>query len=521
MANNLLEGWSVSTLKNLISLDGIFTDGDWIESKDQDPNGSIRLIQLADIGDGKFLDRSSRFVNKEKFISLGCEEIFENDVLIARMPDPLGRACILQNLPQQSITVVDIAIIRPGKNSVLPKWLMHFINAPEIRQKIELLSTGTTRKRISRSNLEQISIPVPPINEQKRIADKLDRLMVQVDACREHLERSLALIKRFRQAVLAAAVSGRLTEEWRKKNEINNHWEQKTIGEVTENAKQYKPKSDEEFYYIDIASIDKDQKKIINPKEYLGKDAPSRARQVVETGDILVSMTRPNLNSVALVTPEFNNQIASTGFDVLRPINIEPEWLFLLVRTDKFIAKMSELVQGALYPAIRPKDIRSFSIPSPSLNEQKEIIRRVEALFAYADRLESRYQTARKLVDDLTPALLAKAFRGELVPQDPNDESASMLLERIRIEKAKQAEEPRRVGKKQPREVKMTGDSVKEIIQNLPQDTFSFDELREKISGDYDEIKDILFNLLAEPNPQIRQVFDTSTQAIRFIRSGR
>ena len=318
-----------------------------------------------------------------------------------------------------------IKVIKP-KEFFNPKLYYYFLKT------IKLPNKGYARHF---QYLRSSKIPIPPLNEQKRIADKLDRLLARVDACRDHLERVPGILKRFRQAVLSAAVSGKLTEEWRNQNSINYLWEQKTIGDVTENVKQHKPESHEEFYYIDIASIDKDKKKIVNPKKYDGKNAPSRARQVVETGDILVSMTRPNLNSVALVTIEFNYQIASTGFDVLRPKNIDPDWLFLLVCTDKFVTKMTELVQGALYPAIRPRDIRSFSIPTPSLKEQKEIVRRVEALFAFANRLESRYQATRKQVDDLPPALLAKAFRGELVPQNPNDEPASMLLERIRAER--------------------------------------------------------------------------------------
>ena len=171
--NELPEQWSMATLSSLVAYDGILSDGDWVESKDQDPNGSIRLLQLADIGDGVFLNKSQRFVNGHKFEELRCTEVYEGDVLVARMPHPLGRACLMPKLPQRCITVVDVAVIRPGSNSVLPQWLKHSLNSPDIRQQIELLSSGTTRRRISRKNLSQISLPIPPLNEQKRIADNL------------------------------------------------------------------------------------------------------------------------------------------------------------------------------------------------------------------------------------------------------------------------------------------------------------------------------------------------------------
>lgn len=204
---DLPDSWETAFLSNLIMPDGIFTDGDWIESKDQDPNGSIRLLQLADIGDGVFLDKSKRFINEVKFEELRCTELEENDVLVARMPAPLGRACLMPTLPQRCITVVDIAVIRPGEHSVLPQWLKHFLNSPVIRKTIDNLSSGTTRRRIARKKLESLSIPVPPLDEQRRIADKLDDLLTRVDKCRDQLSHVENILQRFRQSVLKAALS--------------------------------------------------------------------------------------------------------------------------------------------------------------------------------------------------------------------------------------------------------------------------------------------------------------------------
>jgi hypothetical protein len=96
--NELPRGWASAILSELIGPAGLFSDGDWVESKDQDPNGSIRLLQLADIGDGSFIDKSRRFINELKFDELRCTEVLENDILVARMPDPLGRACLAMPL---------------------------------------------------------------------------------------------------------------------------------------------------------------------------------------------------------------------------------------------------------------------------------------------------------------------------------------------------------------------------------------------------------------------------------------
>jgi hypothetical protein len=146
-------------------------------------------------------------------------------------------------------------------------------------------------------------------------------------------------------------------------SEVPPGYVETTLGDLTTDSEQRVPAPDEQFQYVDIASIDRATKRITSPQLLFGRDAPSRARKEIRADDVLVSMTRPNLNAVALVPPEFDRQIASTGFDVLRPIGVEPRWLFYVVRAQPFIDHMSELVQGALYPAVRSKDVRGYVIP--------------------------------------------------------------------------------------------------------------------------------------------------------------
>jgi type I restriction enzyme S subunit len=186
-------GWDTATLSSLTGTDGLMTDGDWVESKDQDPNGEVRLIQLADVGDGVFLDRSNRFLTAAKAKGLRCTFLCPGDLLIARMPDPLGRACIFPGLDRQSVTAVDVCIWRQGKNGVNSRWVMHAVNSPIIRQEIGSLAGGTTRQRISGGNLKQIQLPVPPVAEQHRIVEKLDELLTRARRARNELRRVVAL----------------------------------------------------------------------------------------------------------------------------------------------------------------------------------------------------------------------------------------------------------------------------------------------------------------------------------------
>ena len=212
-------GWALTPLDSVIPHDGVFADGDWVESKDQDPNGDVRLIQLADVGEGEFHNRSARFLTSEKATELRCTYLKKGDILIARMPDPLGRACVFPlDGDQRFVTVVDVCIVRTDQEQVDRTYLCHALNFLGVRKQIEDLQTGTTRKRISRSNLATVQIPLPPLNEQRNIAAKIDELFSELDTGIKILKEARAQLTTYRQAVLKHAFEGRLTTEWRANN---------------------------------------------------------------------------------------------------------------------------------------------------------------------------------------------------------------------------------------------------------------------------------------------------------------
>ena len=154
-----------------------FGDGDWIESKDQSPEG-IRLIQTGNVGNGEYKDKGdkARYISEETFERLGCTEVFAGDILISRLPDPIGRACIVPEMPK-SITAVDCTIVRL-RDCMLPSFFVNFTKTPAYTSQIDSFTTGSTRKRVSRANLGSIMVPVPRIEEQKRfvqVAEQSDK----------------------------------------------------------------------------------------------------------------------------------------------------------------------------------------------------------------------------------------------------------------------------------------------------------------------------------------------------------
>ncbi len=213
-------------------------------------------------------------------------------------------------------------------------------------------------------------------------------------------------------------------------------WVMATLGAVVDlKVSQVGPTFGDTFTYVDIGSIENLTKRITDPKRIPKVEAPSRARQVLATGDVLVSMTRPNLNAVALIPPELNLAIGSTGFDVLRSKAAEPSWIFLTVQSHNFVQAMCRVVQGALYPAIRPQDIRTYSMPLPPLPEQRRIVAKIEELFAELDAAVVELERVRVNLKRYRASVLKAAVTGELTAdwraKQRSLEPASTLLERI------------------------------------------------------------------------------------------
>lgn len=173
----------------------LIADGDWIESKDQ-ANDGIRLIQIGNIGIGKFLDKSSKskYISSETFNRLKCTEVFAGDILISRLPDPVGRACMVPANIGKAITAVDCTIIRLN-DSCISNYFLNYTQSDRYYNELQTFLAGTTRTRISRKNLEKIEIPLPPLDEQRRIAATLDKVTDLISKRRQQLDKLDELVK--------------------------------------------------------------------------------------------------------------------------------------------------------------------------------------------------------------------------------------------------------------------------------------------------------------------------------------
>lgn len=299
--------------------------------------------------------------------------------------------------------------------------------------------TGSTRLKLTQAAMREIPINIAPLSEQKRISEKLDALLARVDATRERLDRVPALLKRFRRSVLAAATSGELTEGWR--DGECEAWEEATIGDITVDLRygtskkcHYQDYGTAVFRIPNIAENGRISSYDLKRAEF---DANEASRLRLEAGDLLLIRSNGSLDLVGKTAVVTSSEAGLLFAGYLMRLRLQskkvlPQYAYYGLSSPaqrNQIEITSKSTSGV--NNINSEELRALRISLPSINEQAEIIRRVEALFAMADKVQAQYEAARARVDRLASALLAKAFRGELVPQDPNDEPASVLLERL------------------------------------------------------------------------------------------
>lgn len=502
MSNDLPSGWVYAQIPDLIGARGVFNDGDWVESKDQDPDGDVRLIQLADIGDGHYINKSNRFLTRSRAEDLRCTFLNKGDVLLARMPDPLGRACLFPGDQKRSVTVVDVCVIRGEPAHIDHAWLMHFINSPALRMEIDALQSGSTRKRISRGNLSTIPLPIPPRAEQTRIVEKLEELLSDLDVGVAELKAAQRKLAQYRQSLLKAAVEGVLSADWRATRantttpqetgaellqriltERRARWEAKQLAKFIEQSKvppngwqdKYKEPSapdvtdlptlpdgwvwstldqltefitsgsrgwaayyaDEGATFIRSQDINRDWLDLADTAHVNPPKNSEGARTRVDLGDLLLTITGANVGKAAWVDVELEEAYVSQHVALIRPIDAALcSYLHLyLTAVAGGRGQLNEEAYGAGKPGLNLQQVAAVRVPLPSYIElvrlMEEVATQLDATVTQHDVIEH----ALKQSAAQRKNILKAAFAGQLVPQDPNDEPASALLERIRTER--------------------------------------------------------------------------------------
>jgi type I restriction enzyme S subunit len=332
---------------------------------------------------------------------------------------------------------------------------------------------------ISRSDVYDVEVAIPPVAEQQRIVAKLEKLLSQVDACQNRLAKIPVLLKRFRQSVLAAACSGRLTADWREEHSSEDGAnflarirakraarfqdtsvrDDLDLPEVPESWSwtnlRFLLLPEEAFCYGVVQPGENDQKGafLVRAGDLANGRIETRAlrripRKVHEAyrrsqlagGEVLVTVVGAGIGETAIAQPE------CAGYNIARAVaklpvrEFDARYVRFWLSTSRAVGWMKGDSREVARPTLNLEQLQTLPVPVPALSEQQEIVRRVESLFALADRIEARFAEGRKRVDSITQAILAKAFRGDLVPTEAElakaegrtFESAEQLLDRIK-----------------------------------------------------------------------------------------
>ncbi len=387
---------------------GLFCDGDWIEKKDQDESGNVRLIQLADIGVGEFKDKSRRYITEEKCKELNCTMLKKGDLLIARLPDPLGRACIFP-LEGKYITAVDISIVRFDDANVDKYYLMHLINSVHFRRKIKEYESGTTRKRISRKNLGKIDFTLPDIQEQQRIVSGIEELFSKLDVGIKELKIIQEKLDIYKQAVLKEAF-----------NEYTK-WKKVTFSDLLIDMRNGYGKKPTDTGKNKILKISAVRSMKLNLNECRYNEFKVSDTETIKKNDLL--FTRYNgsreLVGVCAVVPELDEDY---GFPdkIIRcrlKMNNTIHARFLQYYINQGEARMyirSKIKTTSGQNGIAGSDIKKLVVYLPSLEIQKKIVLHLDDVLFKCDAICNNIASVIEKADVMRQSILKQAFEGRL-----------------------------------------------------------------------------------------------------------
>jgi type I restriction enzyme S subunit len=443
--SQLPESWAAVPIRELMQplSDGKLVHQGWSPQCEPGPARSDSdwgALKTTAIQDGAYLPQH----NKRLPDSLDPKERLEvqpGDLLMTCAGPRVrcGVACLVRETPAKRFISGKMYRFRANDHLIDPRLLEAFLRTPETKNQIDAMKTGISESgmNITHERFSQLVVPLAPRSEQKRIANKLDSVLTRVDAVNTRLARVAPILKRFRQSVLAAATSGRLTDDWRGNSQTG--WSKLRAEEACAKVQSGGTPKDgfleKGIPFLKVYNIVDQKVAFAYKPQYVSAEVHSTAlrKSQVQPGDVLMNIVGPPLGKVAIVPFEHSAWNINQALTVFRPSeHVSSHWIYFVLCEGAPIREVLNRTKGSVGQInISLSQCRAFELPVPSMEEQAEIVRRVETLFAFADRLQARLQAAQAATERLTPALLAKAFRGELMPQDPNDEPATELLKRL------------------------------------------------------------------------------------------
>lgn len=401
----------------------------------------------------------------------------------------IGRACLYnEKLFKQVVVDSHVTIVRTYKNHVISQYVFYFIMSPSIQKEIEKMQSGSTNQvELGKTVISNTRVPIAPLNEQKRIVDKIEKLFSDLDAAEANLKKVQNLIKTYRQSVLKAAVTGELTKEWREQNKDKLEHGQKALQRILKSrheqwkrtGKYEEPKtpdtsnlpelpegwvwcsldqfslfitsgsrgwakyySDKGTLFLRSQNITQDGLALDNLAYVNPPKGAEGDRTKLSFDDLLISITGYPGN-IARYNQEYEAYISQ---HVCLVRLVEPalaEYIEIIARSEPVQNYFKDVQYGLTKPGLNLTQVSECPIPITCLLEQNEIIRIISDTFLKIEEVEKNNLRALSHCSFLRQSILKSAFSGKLVPQCTNDEPASELLKRIQTENTPMNEQPK------------------------------------------------------------------------------
>jgi len=455
MNGDVPEGWTFTTLGEVAQINPR-------HSRDLEDDLLVTFVPMPAVNEATW----ELSANQERALGevrTGYTHFAEGDVLFAKITPCMenGKAAVASRLRNGlGCGTTELHVLRPHLG-IDPTYLYHFMHQESFRRDAASNFTGTAGQlRVPVDFVRTAEVPLPPSAEQRRIVAQTEALLSKVGASQERLVNASRVLKRFRQAVLAAGCNGKLTADWRSKQgrgrdgDIPAEWQSVCVGDVIENLKygtaqkcSYEKRGTPVLRIPNVANGTIDHSDL----KYAALAPKERESLRLVPGDVLIIRSNGSVSLVgrpALVRKQ-EEGFAYAGYLIrVRPQRklIDPRYLNLVLGSQDVRVQIEvEARSTSGVNNINSEEVRALEFLLPPIEEQKEILRRVEAMYTLAERLQARYEKAAAQVDRLTQSILAKAFRGELVPTEAevarregrSYETAEELLSRIKSEQAK------------------------------------------------------------------------------------
>jgi type I restriction enzyme S subunit len=420
-------------------------------------SGSLHLLRTTDITSGQIDWKNIPYCqepppNKEKYL------LNDGDIVISRAGS-VGYSSHIKNPPE---SVFASYLIR-FKPLIDGNFLSYFLKSPFYWQSIREKSIGIALANVNASKLIQIHVPLPPLPEQHRIVTKIEELFTQLDAGVASLKKVQVQVKHYRQAVLKAAFEGRLTQEWREQHRegiepadattlppLPKGWDWTTFSSVGDWAGGGTPSTNIDEYWggqiLWISSKDVKVLKIFNTElKITSLGVANSAAKMIPAGSLLFVVRSGILQRTLPVALTMVDATVNQDIKVLIPSKkVNNEFLLWIAVAFGDNIRHTCAKDGTTVQSINVPALRQFLIPLAPRHEQDEIVEKIERRMSIADKIENTIITSLREAETLRQSILKRAFEGKLVPQDPTDEPASVLLERIKAEKAHHAAEEKK-----------------------------------------------------------------------------